>query len=191
MQHLGVLFRYILYNVILFNMKKVKYLAIFVFITLCCLSCKRESELLQIIIQNKTDSPIDITLFPKKDKGVLYPVCDGCGGHKQTEYALEPNNEARFDDGIFYSSDLNIKPYILASNAFDSILISSADNVIIFTHDNVTGYSENIFSDNSTWDFEIVEWEGYAFTKFRERYYQYIFVISNEKIEKIIINDEE
>ena len=45
---------------------------------------------------------------------------------------------------------------------FDSIHISTKnkDNVIRFTHETVTGYPENLFTENSTWDYKIIEWDA-------------------------------
>lgn len=163
--------------------------SIFFLITCCCTSCKEiEREELQIIIQNRTDNPIHISLYPKGDIGGLYPICDGCGGHKTTEFALNPNNNDRYywNEVIFTTSDLNIKPYTLAAKVFDSIYISTAnkDNVIIkFTHENVIGYSENIFSENSNWDFRMLRWsEPTQFRKNPVKYHQYKFMILEDKI---------
>ena len=144
-------------------MKAVKSVSIFFLITCCCISCTTiVHETLQIAIQNRTDDNLHITLYPKGDIGGLYPECEGCGGHRDTQFVLPPNNDGRNDlnDVIFYTVDLEIAPGTLASQAFDSIYIRTAneDSVIIkFTHEKVTGYSENLFSDNSTWDFEVVE----------------------------------
>lgn len=113
-------------------------------------------ETLQILIQNKTDGPIFITLYPKGDIGGLYPICEGCGGYIETKFDLSPLN----DRLLFYTYDFNTEPYTLAAKAFDSIYIStvSTDKIIIkFTHEVVTGYSENIFTENATWNFKIEE----------------------------------
>jgi hypothetical protein len=134
------------------------------FLMICCISCKEKvRETLQILIQNETDSPIHVTLYPKGDIGGLYPMCEGCGGYKKTEFTLSPHDDRSYynwEEVVFYTNDLNIEPYTLASKAFDSIHISlpDKDNVTIkFAHKNVTGYSENIFSENSSWDFRIVD----------------------------------
>jgi len=101
------------------------------------------------------------------------------------EFVLHPNNNEYNDwnEVIFSSCDLKIDPYILASKAFDSIHISTANAILKFTHEKVTGYSENIFSENSTWDFDIRE--GYEETWFSSnpyRNYIYKFLISKDKV---------
>ena len=167
-------------------MKTSKYI-IFISMFFLCISCKETvTESLLISIQNKTEDTIHIRLFPKGDIGGLYPICFGCSGHKQTEFTSRPlrNTYYNWADVIFTTDDLRIKPYILASRAFDSIRISLKDTVILkFTHDGVTGYSENIFSENSTWYFEIVEDERPTFL-YRNpvRYYSYTFVILEDKV---------
>jgi len=167
-------------------------LGVLFFTFFCCISCKETvREELQILIQNRTDSSIHITLYPQKTASTtsnLYPVCEGCGGHKSTNLDLYPNNDNLYNwnEVLFYTNDLNIKPHTLASKVFDSIYISSInkDDVIIkFTHKNVTGYSENIFTENSAWDFRVVERDMPDQSKKHPvRSYCYIFVVLEDKI---------
>jgi len=171
-------------------MKAVKYLSIFFLIAYCCISCEETvNERLQILIQNRTDSSIHITLFPQKAfTGMTYLPCEeqDCGG-QMMEFVLHPNNNGSFnwDEIIFSTHDLKVESYTLASKAFDSIYIRRAneDNVIKFTHEKVTGYSENIFSEKSTWDFDIREQDFQDFfNKHPQRYYQYKFLILKDKV---------
>jgi hypothetical protein len=110
------------------------------------------------------------------------------GGGRDTEYALSPQEHGSYDwsEVIYSSSNLDIQPYALAKEIFDSIYICAAnkDSVIIkFTHNDVTGYSENIFSEQSTWDFETVEQNHQTqFRKNPQKYYQYRFEILKEKM---------
>jgi len=152
-------------------------------IACCCISCKETVyESLEIFIQNKTDSIVHVRLYPTgKPFLTLYPMCEECGGKKETEFSLSPNNE-RF---LFSSSDLYVGPYTLASKAFDSIHISLAnkDLIIKFTHENVTGYSENIFIENSTWDFRIEEGDKeMVSTNEIRKFHRYRFWILKDKI---------
>jgi len=161
------------------------------FLVACCTSCgETEREELQILIQNRTDSPIHISLYPN-DKYLTpldgFVATDVGGGGRDTEFSLSPNEGNRYVWGevVFTSSDLSIKPYILASKVFDSIHISTEniDKVIKFTHETVTGYSENIFSENSTWDFKIIERnEQTQFRKNPVKSYCYKFLILKDKI---------
>ena len=154
-----------------------------------CASCKEKtSETLLIFIQNRTDSAVHVTLYPKSllGKNGLYNKWEGFGGVKSNEYILfsfyDSVHSSRGDEMIFAARDLTLKPYELALREFDSIYIRTAYNLIIFTPENVTGYAENIFSENSTWDFEIYEDD---LIKSSYKYYienRYTFRILNEKI---------
>ena len=137
---------------------------IFFFIVCCCISCKGTNENLRILIQNRTDSTIYINLYPTTEyisaSGIFYSISDdGSSGSTETKFSLQPNYGTNdWNEVIFISRNLDAKPYALVSEVFDSIYITlpSKDNFIIkFTPENVIGYSENIFSENSTWDFEI------------------------------------
>ena len=166
-------------------MKTSKYI-IFIGIFLLCISCKKnvsDSEDLEISIQNRTADIIGVTLFPKEEytRGGFYRMSDFGGGYLLPEFNLSPNNDAwyNWDEVIFVTRDLSIKPYMLASKIFDSIHISLKDNVTLkFTHENVTGYSENIFSENSTWDFRIER----RYSKNPVNIHRYTFAISEDKI---------
>jgi len=175
-------------------MRTVIFLGLFTVIIICCISCKCDktvNEGLTIKIQNRTDSIIHVKLFPKNKSGRSYPFCEGCG-YKDAELKLSPNYDDSYVwiETIFTSVDLDIEPHILAASAFDSIHIILKNNVIIkFTHENVSGYSENIFTENSTWDFRIIE-SNYPnmFCPNPGKEHHYSFVISDEKIliEKIV-----
>ena len=156
-----------------------------------CISCKETArETVQILIQNRTESSILITLYPKteylSDGCDLYRHSDVGSGYVPAEFYLSPNHEEYYEWGevLFVSSDLEIKPYTLAAKVFDSIHISTANKneLIKFTHENVTGYLENIFSESSTWDFRIEE--DNLRTQFRsnpQKYHCYRFLILEDK----------
>ena len=170
------------------RMKKILTSIALVFV---CVSCgETVQETVQILIQNRTESSILITLYPKAE--YLSDGCDlyrnsGGGGYVPAKFYLSPNHEGYYEWGevLFVSSDLEVKPYTLAAKVFDSIHISTAnkDKLIKFTHENVTGYLENIFSESSTWDFRIEE--DYLPTQFRsnpQKYYSYYFLILEDKL---------
>lgn len=157
----------------------------------CCISCKEKGEgTLQILIQNRTENTIHITLFPKKTApgtNMLYPTCEGCGGYWKTKFNLLPNNDDtyKWDEVLFYTTDLDTQPYTLAAKAFDSIYISSAnkDNIIIkFAHETVSGYSENIFAQNSTWDYKTIKLDMSTSIKKTGTAHCYRFLILKDKI---------
>jgi len=161
-----------------------------IIIACCCISCEPPvSEELHILIQNRTNSPINISLYPN-DKYLTpldgFVATDVGGGGRDTEFTLSPNEGDRIEwsEIIFITRDLNIKPYTLAAKVFDSIHIGTAntDKVIKFTRENVIGYSENIFSDNSTWDFIIGGYDRSDFKVRMVKAYQYRFLILEDKI---------
>ena len=142
-------------------MKTVKYLGIFFLIVCCCISCCADLEFegMEIFIQNRTEDTLSLTLFTKRDIGGLYLRYDNGGsGYRHTNEFLLPNPEGKYrnweKECIFITSKLDTHPSKIIFNEFDSIYISTAnkDHVIVkFTHESVTGYSDNIFSENSTW----------------------------------------
>ena len=126
---------------------------------LILVSCnKQDEETLHIIILNETDVSIDITLYPKKDfwgeSGDTYRFSDIRNVYRYTSFSLWRGNYME----LFTSSNLDINPYVLAAKVFDSILISIPDKdvSIKFTHSSVTGYSENLFSEYSNWNFKSI-----------------------------------
>jgi hypothetical protein len=156
-------------------------------------ACKQElSESKQIFIQNKTDDFIQVKVFPKaeylSEGGWMYRVSDRGSGYRGFEFNLSPRDEWRYEWGevLFSSGDLNIEPYALAVKVFDSIHISMADSIIIkFTPNTVIGYSENIFTENSTWDFRLNEWRKCGNGWCRPiKEHCYIFSIEKEKCKK-------
>ena len=170
-------------------MKAINVIFFIFFFILSSISCKEKvNESLQILIQNKTDSLIFITLFPKLISGSLYPSCEGCGGFKENKFTLSPNYEKRYEwKEVIYTStiDMDIEPYDLAVNVFDSIYISFTNkdtvNLIIkFTNETVIGYKENLFKEDATWDFFIEERTDEP--GFKDINYCYSFFIVEEKI---------
>ena len=148
-------------------------------------SCKEKvSENLLLLIENRTDSPIYIRLYPKKTtaSGGFYPMSDR---KKGVLGILESDLSLHEDRVLYYSKDLTVKPYVLTSNIFDSIYVrkQNSDTIIKFTHNSVIGYSENIFAENSIWDYKIEEWSKHTMKNSEVRDYRYTFIISDEKIE--------
>ena len=174
----------------------VKTIALLMMTVFACISCKKKDsiETVQILIQNRTESSIRVTLYPKLEylSGDLYLRFDIGGGYNKTEFLLSPNDKGYYvwSEVLVESGDLSVKPYALAAKWFDSICISTTnkDHLIKFTHESVTGYSENIFSENSTWDYKMVEWDV-SDMKARTAYYHcYRFLILEDNF---VISSEE
>ena len=148
------------------------------FFILICISCKKESEELQIIIENRTEYIIHVNLNKGGVLG-LYLASDLGGVHYESIFNLSPNEYKT----LYTTGNLTIKPYELSAKIFNYIDISAIDNDVIikFTHDTVTGYSENIFSENSTWDFKIEKSNrNTQFSKNPVKTHCYRFLISEE-----------
>jgi len=118
----------------------------------------KEEDISQIMIRNGMDVSIDVSLYPKKkylnEDGIQYIVQD-VGAYAPTKFSLSSSQNAI----LFTYSNSDIKPYMMVTNVFDSIIISFKDKneSLRFTHNDVTGYSENLFSDNSNWNSEIIK----------------------------------
>lgn len=156
------------------------------FLTVCCFTSCTEPvfETLHILIQNNTDNPVHITLYPRDESNVgSYSTSDVVVGSR-TEFDLSPDK----DQLLCISTDLDIEPYELASMILDSIHISLPDKdnaAIKFTHERATGYLENIFTESSTWDFRINEWNlRKIFRKYPMKENCYGFAILEDKIIK-------
>jgi hypothetical protein len=155
-------------------------------------SCKKEpkGEYLSIEIESRLDNDLRVTVFPKETKPGnpgLYPAGVG-GGFSATEFFMHlgytQDNVTFPSETIYKTDDLNLAPFKLALNIFDSIHIAlkNEDRVIIkFTHEGVIGYSENIFSEKSAWYTDT--WTGSLYTdEEKGSPNRYTFVISKDKI---------
>lgn len=150
-----------------------------------CISCKEDVyESVQIVVQNRTEDSIHITLYPKSEyvSGNLYRRSEKGGGYTRTEYTLPPNNDGYYNwsEVLFVSNDLDSKPYDVTRKVFDSIYIrlENTDYVIRFSQDTVIGYVENIFSEHATWHNIIIEDElPTNFKRNPQKYHCYRFLI--------------
>ncbi len=147
------------------------------------ISCREETTYqLQILIKNETENELSLKLYPKQEflKGDLYKISD-YGDYTKTENEIEPNDKC----ALYLSVDLTRKPYMLASEIFDSILIIPIreDEIEMkFTQDTVIGYSENLFDETSNWNYEILNYnEPTNFTQNPVESHNYSFSISDEK----------
>ena len=165
-------------KLIVFLFSTVVILMYIIFTVFFFFSCKEKvGESVQILIQNRTEDIIHVSLFPKYENI-----------RRDTEYTLNPNNDGKFkwEEIILYSSkDFNLEPHTIVSQVFDSILIcfTNIDNIKIkFTHESVTGYLENIFSKDSTWDYREIEWDESDFKVRKAIRHTYFFGIFDNKI---------
>jgi len=96
-----------------------------------------------------------VSLYPKKEymQGNLYSFSSIGSGYRETIFIIDSGME----QDLYTTDDLDIKPYVLASLVFDSIHIALTDlsnPEVKFSADKVIGYSENLYSENSSWIYE-------------------------------------
>ena len=121
-------------------------------------SCKEKTEYeMDLVLENSTENSITVELFPnsKYKHDDMYRTSDIGEGYNFTKFTIFANSKEVF----FTSKDINQQPCDLLSNVFDSIHISinnESQYVIKFSKDAVIGYSDNIFTENSIWDYEII-----------------------------------
>ena len=125
-----------------------------------CFSCKKETKHeMSLELRNNTENNITVELFPNseyKREDDMYHPSDIGSGYRYSKFTINVNSK----QNIFISENINQQPCELLLNVFDSIHISINDgsqHLIQFSKDAVVGYSENIFTDNSIWLYEIKE----------------------------------
>lgn len=130
-------------------MKKTAFLILMCFLLT---SCESSYDQVQILLKNNYNKEMYVTLYPKKEftQGNLYSFSSIGSGYRETTFSIEPGIE----QDLYTTDDLGVKPYVLVSMAFDSIHIALMDlsnPEIKFSADKVIGYSENLYSENSSW----------------------------------------
>ena len=167
-------------------MKTIKFFVFFLFITCYCISCTKESRnSSRILIQNRTNNTIRVIMYSKS----CYNTGE-CKSYYHSDVEQRSNKSGSVGGSVEWSEvkyvtrELDIIPHTIVSDKYDSIYIITPDNIIIFTHDKVTGYTENIFDENSTWDFKMEENHDKPANLWREpiMHYKHIFLILEEKI---------
>ena len=152
-------------------------------VTSCyCISCTKESKnSSRILIQNRTNNTIRVIMYSKSS--CYYGGNESCY-HSDVEQLSNKSGSVEWSEVKYVTRDLDIVPHTIVSDKYDSIYIITSDNIIIFTHDKVTGYSENIFDENSTWDFKMEVNDKIPAYRWQEpnMYHKHIFLILEEKI---------
>lgn len=147
-------------------------------------SCEKTTYQSRISIKNETNSVLTIKLFPKNGYYSpinMYRFSDTGSGHRDSEFQLNIGSEI----DLFTSKNFNAKPTTIAHQIFSSIHILQSnenDAVIKFSEETVIGYAENLYSDDSLWDFELQSYD--LPTQFQSNPHQcknYTFVILQDK----------
>lgn len=121
-------------------------------------SCKKETTYtLRIGIDNVTTDELQVKVFPKSEfvNGDMYKA-SSWDDFSDMEFTLHPNGY----ENLFESTKLDYEPQILLAEIFDSLTIEiSIDTVLIikFKPDSVENYGSNMFSENSTWTYELLQ----------------------------------
>ena len=138
---------------------------------------------MQLILSNKTDNFLKVTIFPKKE--LPYSVFKYSERDRNvfidTTFILNSGSEKCLYVSIFRHEI----PSVLATDIFDSIRIIRNDGVRIkFSSGSVEGYMENLFSPNAEW---IYSKKDYVENKFLDNQpvesYDYRFMVSTDKFE--------
>ena len=110
----------------------------------------------------------------------MYRTSDIGEGYNYTKFAIHTNSKEVF----FTSKNINQQPCDLLSNVFDSIHISinnENQHVIKFSKDAVIGCPENIFTQNSIWEYDIIDDQNETqFAKNPLEVHQFTFEVSEE-----------
>jgi hypothetical protein len=138
-------------------MKKIALLILMCFLLS---ACESSYDQVTILLKNNNDKAMQVTLYPKKEfiQGSLYKFSSIGSGYRETTFSIEPGME----QDLYTTDDLDIKPYVLVSLVFDSIHIGLTDlnnPEIKFSSDRVIGYSENLYSENSSWIYEKLDYD--------------------------------
>lgn len=155
-----------------------------VFLLICLFfSCEEDTTYqMRILIKNETNSLLIVSVFPKSEymSGHLYDFGIG-NGYRHTEIQLEIDSEIE----LFTSEDFKKKPFIMATQVFDSIRIIPFNEIkteMIFSADTVIGYSENLYSEESVWKYEVRNFDQQtSFKRNPIESHDYIFTISENK----------
>jgi hypothetical protein len=108
---------------------------------------------MQIIIKNNLADTLIVKLYPKKQYvyNDLYKSSEFSSGYYETMINLQIKDSKE----IYTSSNTNQKPFELVAKIFDSVIIKTIPNnrLIMFSINNLSGYSQNIFDSTSIWTY--------------------------------------
>ena len=134
-----------------------KNLIIIFMVLILATSCKKEAEYTyQMGIKNLIDRPIEVRVFPNKQHKVFYenPVNSS---YSNLEFTIEANQYGK----LFSTNKADFIPSQSLSEILDSLTIKinfQSTVTIRFKPNYFEHYNTNIFSDNSNWTNETVEW---------------------------------
>jgi hypothetical protein len=166
----------------------------FIVITLLLLiaitSCDKTITEIRIILKNESNQNFNIVLYPKKEylNGENYRSSKLGSGYQPTTFELSKYTEMEPVLKVLYSTDdLSLSATDLAKQVFDSIRVVAKNDpkcVLFFSHDQVNGYTKNLFTDAAAWSYGLntfYEPVGLKRTTFEA--HDYTFTIKNVVME--------
>lgn len=147
-------------------------------------SCDKSITEIRIILKNESKHSLDIELYPKKEylNGENYRFSKIGSGSQPCTFTLETyTTKEPVIKVLFTSNDLNLSATDLAQQVFDSIRVvlkSEPSTILLFTHEQARAYSKNLFTDASSWSYElnsIYEPVGIKRTTFHANDYTFSF----------------
>ncbi len=140
---------------------------------------------LELLLENGTNNTFEVTVYPKSEyiliEGSFYDNCNFGGEYAPLEFEIDAGD----DYVLYYSDELDWAPHALASEIFDSIVITLQDSAkrILFSADTSTGYSENLFDTLSNWTYELQEFDlPTSFERNPVVSHNYTFPVTSDKI---------
>lgn len=126
-------------------------------------NCPGTFHELHISMGNRADHDLDVKLYPNSRYAVGNDYIPGTfgSGYKESAFSIEASGAITWFNSelLFYTHDTLIDPSRLLRQVFDSISISVKDSMatrILFTHDSVSHYLVNPFTDSLLWTFQVV-----------------------------------
>ncbi len=145
------------------------------------MSCRDETIYQErILIQNSTNKDLSVILFPKQEymDGDMYKFSSFGAGSRPKYFDISHQSE----EEIYITDNLKHSPNELASQVFDSIyvIVNEQNGAnILFTHDTVINYDQNLFYPDSQWSYSLSKFDlptNFSSTKVIS--HDYSFIIS-------------
>ncbi len=147
------------------TMKKKSSFLIFFFLLVAILSCDKETIRMYIFIENNTNKNIEVILFPKAEylstDGNMYCFESNGSGYNPCTFELGYDSLNQITNyHLFISDNIGLSATELLNTVFDSIWVnvpSDGDSVhLSFSPKGASGYIQNMFVEDSAWEYEIV-----------------------------------
>ena len=127
----------------------------FILFSIIFTSCRKETKYMELWIKNDSHNELTVELFPKNEYVINYNLYRS-SDHKNSLRSLRRFKVlTKRDEALFSSVNLDQMPYDLIDKIFDSIFLNINETTLKFSREKVIGYSENLFTDDSNWEYEV------------------------------------